>query len=373
MMPELRIASPEGLGIDPDRLAHADALLDAWAQAGAVPAAGRCLGIRGKIVAPRAFGRQRLDAPGAVRDDALWLVASITKPIVVAGAMQLVEQGRLGLDDRVAEYVPEFAAHDKSEVRIRHLMTHTSGLPDQLPNNPELRAAHADLPRFVRETCQIPLLFPPGTRVRYQSMGTLMLAEVVQRIADRPIADQLREHIFGPLGMADTSLGTRPGDESRVVELRVDPEMVGKDWNWNSPYWLALGSPWGGLVTTPADLARFALAFLGGGAREGRRILSAASVAAMTRNQLEGFPGLPEEDRRCRPWGLGWRLAWPGRSDNAGDLFGPGSYGHWGATGTLLWIDPEREAFLVLLTTEPSRDEGRFLARAANAYNACLP
>ncbi len=364
--------SPSLIGIEPERLETLHRLLDGWTRAGILPAAALCVGRRGVALPPISFGRHRLDETPPVRADALFLVASITKPIVVAGAMVLVERGLLGLDDRVAEYVPEFAHHGKDAVTIRHLMTHTSGLPDMLPNNAALRAAHAPMAKFVAETCRQPLLFPPGTRVRYQSMGTLILAEVVARLAGEPAPVFLEEVFFRPLGMRDTALGIHPSDRERVAELRVESEMVGLDWNWNSDYWLRFGSPWGGLITTPADLARFALAMLGGGELDGVRVLSQATVRAMTLNQLTGFPALPEEDRRCRPWGLGWRLGWPGRSDNYGDLVGPNVFGHWGATGTVMWMDPESGAFFVLLTTAPQGDDGRYLARASNVFAACL-
>jgi CubicO group peptidase (beta-lactamase class C family) len=287
--------------------------------------------------------------------------------------MMLVERGRLGLDDRVAEYVPEFAAEGKDEVRVRHLMTHTSGLPDMLPENETLRAGNRPLSDFVAGTCRHPLLFPPGTRVRYQSMGTLMLAEVVVRITGGAIAGFLERELFGPLGMRDTSLGARPETLDRIARVRLSPEQeAASGWNWNSRYWRELGSPWGGLITTPGDLARFCQLFLGEGAVGKTRLLALATVRAMTANQLAGMPAVPEEDRRCRPWGLGWRLAWPGHSSNFGDLLGPRTFGHWGATGTLFWADPDAEGFCVLLTTEPQRDDGRLLARASNAVAAAL-
>ena len=127
--------------------------------------------------------------------------------------------------------------------------------------------------------------------------------------------------------------------------VRQPKEMEGSDWGWMSPYWLALGAPWGGLVTTPADLARFCLMTLNGGALGSVRLLSSATIRTMTSNQFLAMPQIPEEDRRCKPWGLGWRLNWPGHSSNFGDLLGPRSFGHWGATGTLCWIDPDAEAF----------------------------
>jgi CubicO group peptidase (beta-lactamase class C family) len=125
-------------------------------------------------------------------------------------------------------------------------------------------------------------------------------------------------------------------------------------------------------VTTLEDFARLCRMTLDGGTLGKARILGPASIRAMTRNQLDGFPQLAEEDRRCRPWGLGWRLHWPGSSANFGDLIGPNAYGHWGATGTLCWIDPDADAFFLLFTTQPGDDDGRHLARLSNMIAAAL-
>jgi CubicO group peptidase (beta-lactamase class C family) len=111
---------------------------------------------------------------------------------------------------------------------------------------------------------------------------------------------------------------------------------------------------------------------LQGGRLDGVRVLGPATVRAMTGNQLAAMPMVPEEDRRCRPWGLGWRLNWPAHSANFGDLLGPRTYGHWGATGTLCWLDPEADAFAILLTTQPQGDDGRLLARISNLVAAAL-
>jgi CubicO group peptidase (beta-lactamase class C family) len=111
---------------------------------------------------------------------------------------------------------------------------------------------------------------------------------------------------------------------------------------------------------------------LNGGVLNQVRILSPATVRAMTTNQLEAMPLVPETDRRCKPWGLCWRLNWPAHSANFGDLLGPRTFGHWGATGTLCWIDPDAQAFCVLFTTQPQEPEGRFLARISNLVAAAL-
>jgi CubicO group peptidase (beta-lactamase class C family) len=372
-MPSLPIAKPDALCLDPRRLERAEELLQSWIAADRVPAAGWVVGRRGRMLEPRFVGRQApaKNAP-PLRRDALFLVASITKPVTVAAAMLLVERGLLTLEDKVATIVPRFGANGKADVQVRHLMTHTSGLPDMLPNNEALRRAHRPLAAFVQETCKLKLLFPPGTRVSYQSMGTAMLAEIVHQVSGMTVAEFLAKEFFGPLGMKDTSLGWNPAKRERIAAVRVPPEMEKADWNWNTPYWLGFGAPWGGLITSPADFAIYCQMMLNGGTFGNVRVLSPATVRAMTCNQLAVMPQVPEEERRCRPWGLGWRLNWQGHSANFGDLLGPRTYGHWGATGTLCWIDPDAEAFFILFTTQPQEPEGRFLARLSNIIASAL-
>jgi CubicO group peptidase (beta-lactamase class C family) len=366
-------ARPAAIGFDEKRLDRAFDLLGKWCDHDKVLGAGICVGRRGRMIEPRLFGKQQAVANSkAIRDDALFLVASITKPVTVTAAMMLVERGEISLEDRVATYVPAFAAKGKNEVQIRHLMTHTSGLPDMLPDNEKLRKAHKPLSSFVEGTCQVGLAFAPGTRVSYQSMGTLMLAEIVHQVSGKTVHEFVKKEVFEPLGMTDTSLGWQPAKKERIAQVRQGEAELKLDWTWNSAYWLALGAPWGGMITSPADFARFCQMMLNNGELDGVRILSPATVRAMTSNQLAIMPRVPEEDRRCRPWGLGWRLNWPGHSANFGDLLGPRTYGHWGSTGTVCWIDPDAGAFCILFTTQPQEPEGRFLARICNVVAAAM-
>ncbi|MFO0880382.1 MAG: serine hydrolase domain-containing protein [Gemmataceae bacterium] len=372
-MAGLPIASPEALGLDSTRLDRAFALVKHWCDEDRIPGAGLVVGRRGRMIAPRFFGRSRIeDRDSPLKDDALFLVASITKPVTVTAVMMLVERGLLTLEDRVSQHVPAFAARGKADIQVRHLMTHTSGLPDMLPDNEKLRRAHKPLAAFVEGTCQVELLFPPGTRVSYQSMGTLMLAEIVHQITGTTLRAFTRKEIFDPLGMPDTWLGWQGPGRERIAQVRQEAAQLRQDWTWNSPYWLGLGAPWGGMITSPADFTRFCQMMLNEGELDGVRILSPATVRAMTSNQLTCLPGIAEEERRCRPWGLGWRLNWPGHSANFGNLLGPRTYGHWGATGTVCWIDPDAEAFCVLFTTQPQEPEGRYLARVSNLVAAAL-
>jgi len=394
----LEIARPAAIGFDPARIESVYDRLSLWVHEDRVPGVGIAIGRHGKLLEPRVFGRQRPDMSSpAMPDDAIFLIASPTKPITVAAAMMLVERGELELDDFVVEFIPEFASHGKDQIRVRHLMTHTSGLPDQLPENESLRGAHAPLSEFVRRVSELPLSFAPGTAVQYQSMGIAILAEIVQRISNKSLREFLRDELFQPLNLADTSLGapedwwTGPGGRfERFAHVRVSATT---DWDWNSRYWRGFGAPWGGLLTTPREFSLICQLFLDALNGEGptlrlgkgdfgfnqrsnktqpARILSAATARAMTTNQLHSLGAVPEADRRTRPWGLGWRLNWLGHSANFGDLLGPRTFGHWGATGTLVWIDPDAGAFLVLLTTQPQEPDGRYLARISNMVCAAM-
>ena len=350
-----------------------------WCQSNQLPCLAVLTGTAETIAGELHAGRQSPDGPEPLQDDALFLVASITKPIVGMAAIILMERGQLTLADRVVDYIPQFGHAGKYGVEIRHLLTHTSGLPDMLPDNLELRQSHATLTRFVERTCEEPLAFPAGRGVQYQSMGFAILGEIITRITGQSCAEFVRTELFQPLGMEETELGAPDawfsGPSPKV--LRIPPAVVpesqrgGTEWNWNSRYWRQLGAPWGGLLTTAADLATFAQFLLRQGTtKNGDRLISPASIAAATRNQLQSMREVPDEERRCRPWGLGWRLNWPAHTANFGDLLGPHTYGHWGATGTVMWIDPDAGIFGLVLTTLPQEPSGKYLARLSNAIAA---
>ena len=347
--------NPLDFGIDPRRLHHAYDLLEKWTTGKDAPVPGGAIivGRKGKIVAPRFFGRQgpEPDAP-PIRKDGMFLMASITKPIVYMAAMMLVERGKLNLTDRVTRYVPEFKANGKEEVLVHHLFTHTSGLPDMLPNNAEMRRKQAPMQAFldaaVKETT---LAFKPGTKLSYQSMGTAVVAELVQRLSGKRIWEFLKDEIFDPLGLKSTGLGSKGFDRERLVRVQVQDYQVGTDFGWNSQYWQELGAPWGGLYSTPDDFAVICQLMLAGGTRFGRRLLAPATVKMMTENRLDDYPELPEPVRRTQPWGLGWRLNHTGTPDSWSDLLGRHVYGHTGATGTTVWMDAKANGFCILLTT----------------------
>jgi len=372
-------ATVEELGLDPDRWRGVLRLAEELTRSDVLPALTLAVVRRGKLLGPFAFGRRRLsDGSPPVAANDRFVIASLTKPVVAMAVMQLVEQGLIALNDRVHDVLPDYSDPPKRPTTIRHLLTHTSGLPDSLPTNLALRRAHAPLERFVEGACGVSLDFPPGRGVQYQSLGYALLGEIISRVTGTSCGKFLQKSFFEPLEMRNTSLGGFADDvgsefPKRLAEIRVPQEMQGgDDWNWNSHYWRRLGAPWGGMISTAEDMARFCLMMLQNGGTSNGRLLSQASVATATGNRLVEFHDIPEADRRARPWGFGWRLNWPAHSASFGDLLSPIGYGHWGATGTLFWIDPAREAAAVLLSTQPLDREQSPLVRLSNLIAASV-
>jgi CubicO group peptidase (beta-lactamase class C family) len=386
-------AKPEEIGLNPQRLQNAYDLLEGWTSGlrPAIPGAALVVGRRGKIVPPRFFGRQGPEPDAEpIRPDGMFLLASITKPVTHLGAMLLVERGLLNLSDHVTRYIPDFAAHHKADTLVHHLFTHTSGMPDMLKNNVELRKTHAPLKKFIEGAIRdtVPL-FRPGTAFSYQSMGTLIVAEIVQRITRLSIHDFLKREIFDPLGLRSTALGSQGFDRARLVRVET-PDYLSGDFGWNSPYWQELGAPWGGMFSTPEDFAVICQMMLNQGtygsstgqstpaapssrgASGGVRLLSPGTVRAMTANRLDDYPDLPEPLRRVTPWGLGWQLNHPGTPECWSDLLDRSVYGHTGATGTLTWIDPRSESFCILFTTAVRAKAPWRLVHVSNAVAAAL-
>lgn len=363
--------------LDAVRWKQACALAEHWVAEGKIPAIRFVTGTVDETPGTAAYGSQTLDGKTPLVSEPIFLIASITKPVVAMAGLLLIERGLATLSDRVTDFLPDFGKQGKYGVEIRHLLTHTSGLPDMLPNNIALRQENAPLSKFLSEICEIPLSFPPGRGVQYQSTGLLVLAEIIHQVTGQTCSEFLRKEIFRPLGMLDSELGVpddwyASGKVSRVPELRIPAEQAdGTDWNWNSKYWRQLGAPWGGMLTTTSDLARFAQLMLRSGRLpDGTALFSSGLVAAATTNQLEMMGSVPEDERRCRPWGLGWRLNWPGQSASFGDVLSRSAYGHWGATGTLLWIDPAAGTFAIIFSTEPFDQCGGLLVRLSNAISA---
>lgn len=283
----------------------------------------------------RRDGYELVHGFGQATQDTVFLLASITKPMTAAGVLLLRDRGLLAIDDPVRRFVPEFTGGGRDGVTVRQLLTHTSGLPDMLPEDVELRRRHAPLAEFVERACTTPLVGRPGHAVSYQSMGILLAAEIAERITATPFRELLAAEVFAPLGMTGTSLGLggRRVEDTARCQVR---EPTG--WDWNSAYWRDLGAPWGGAHATVRDVARFLAAFHGGDT-----VWAPTTVDEMLSCQTAGHD---------EAWGLGWMLG----TGRFGRACSASTYGHYGATGTVAWHDPETATTCVLLTTRPAAE-----------------
>ena len=349
----LKQVTAEELRIDPRRLQVAYDLMERWTTGPNAPVPGGAIlvGRHGTTVAPRFFGRQGPE-PNAepIRDDAMFYMASVTKPVIFIAGMLLVERGQLNLSDPVTRYVPEFSGDGKDDVQVLHLFTHTSGLPDEPPNNAGLRGRQAPLQEFIQDAIKAKLLYAPGKRFSYSSSGTLLAAEIVQRLSGHSIREFVRDEIITPLGLMSTGLGSQGFARQRLVRTTVPRYQVDNPGNWNSRYWQEFGSPAGGLFSTPQDYAVICAMMLAGGKVNEVQLLSPATVRMMTTNRLNDLPDLPEPVRRTQPWGLGWRLNRPGTTGSWSDLLSRRVFGHTGSAGNMVWMDPDTQGFCIIFT-----------------------
>lgn len=281
---------------------------------------------------------------GAAQPNSRFLIASITKPMTAAALLWLRDRGRLNLSDSASRFLPEFTAAGRDRITIRHLLTHTSGLPDMLPENTALRRRQAPLSEYVRLAFNTPLLFPAGAQWSYSSTGILLAATIAERLDGRPLPQLLAQEIFRPLGMKRTVLGlgklrltdvVRSQTEFAPADLGATPDA--SQWDWNSPYWRGLASPWGGAHSTATDIANFLDAFLH--PRSGLP-LRPETLTEMTRNH---------NPASLLPFGLGFSLG-----ARLGKTLPENSFGHGGSTGTLCWADPAKNRLFVLLTSLPA-------------------
>ena len=301
-----------------------------------IPGAVLFVGHAGQIVHRKAYGRRAV-VPHAepMTADTIFDCASLTKVIATTSSlMKLFEQGKLRLDDRVTEYLPEFQG-GKSPITIRNLMTHFSGMRPDLDLKPAwsgyetgIRMALADKPTAA-----------PGARFVYSDINFILLGEIVRRLSGQTLDAFARRNIFEPLGMTDSMFQPPASLHDRIAP--TEPPLRGVV---HDPTARFMGGVAGhaGLFSTAADLSRFCEMMLGKGSRQGVRIFSPLTVEKFT------TPQSPPDQPILR--GFGWDIDSP-YSSNRGELFPIGSYGHTGFTGTSVWIDPVSQSYVILLTS----------------------
>jgi CubicO group peptidase (beta-lactamase class C family) len=295
--------------------------------------------VQGENIFTRSFGK-------ATNADAMFLLGSISKPISVTALMTLFERGEFKLDDPVRKFLPQFVGDRRDEVTMRHLLTHVSGLPDQLADNHELRNRHAPLSEFVEHAMRTPLQFVPGSKYQYSSMAILLAARVAERLSGTDLRTLVDRAVFQSLKMRHSAQGLGRFKLEDMVACQIEhaaPEAGGgdpkaKDWDWNSPWWRQFGAPWGGTHASAPDLAKFLGEFL----NETGGCLKPETARLMIRNHNPA--GLT-------PRGLGWSVGPLAGSKGCSER----TFGHTGSTGTMAWADPGTRTICIVLTSLPAQ------------------
>ncbi len=344
-----------------------DTIVNEAVEKGEIPGAVLLVGHEGRIIHHRAYGYRALEPEReAMTLDTIFDVASLTKVLATAPALaKLLEEGRLRLNDRVNEYLPEFQDGD-SPITVRELVTHFSGLRPDL----DLEPAWSGYQTGVRLALHDKPVAAPGERFIYSDINYILLAEIVQRLTGTKLAEYVERNFYEPLGMDDTGFEPSLASRDRIAPTEILPgaalPLRGVVHDPTARY---MGGVAGhaGVFATATDVGRFAAMMLGMGEYRGKRVLSPLTVRKMTE------PQTPADQPVLR--GIGWDIDSP-YSTNRGELLPLGSYGHTGFTGTSVWIDPVTRTYIVLMTNRVHPDGGGSVVslrcRVATAVAAAL-
>jgi CubicO group peptidase (beta-lactamase class C family) len=299
-----------------------------------------------------AVGERDLDKHLPMESDTIFWIASMTKPVTSTAIMILEQEGKIGLDDPVAKYIPEFAklrtpSGGPANLTLRHLLTHTSGLaesPD--PKRRLARNLEELVPTFLAE----PMHFEPGTKWEYCQSGINTLGRIIEIVSGESYQDFMQERIFDPLGMKNTTYYPSTDQKNRLAvsyamkdgkltptDNKLLPGPVGDRSHYAPPN--------GGLFSTAEDYCKFCRMLLNGGTLDGKQILAPESVKEMTRIQTDDLPKvgfIPGSS-----WGLAVGIVREPVGMTA--MLSPGTFGHGGAYGTQAWIDPKKDRIYLLL------------------------
>jgi len=336
----------------------------------AFPGATLAIGYRGKV-SLHAFGKQTYDAKSpAVAGNTMYDIASLTKVVATTTLVAKLEEGDfpvpIDLDAKVERYLPEWASGPQPEwrhrVTVRHLLTHTSGLPPFKEYWRTSKSKQDTLNKIFAE----PLEYEPGTKEVYSDLGIILMAEIIERLTGKPLDILAREYIFAPLGMVNSMYNPPKKIWPTIAPTEMDNQyrhrqIQGEVHDENAA---AIGGVSGhaGVFSTAPDLAAFCQMLLDGGVYAHQRILRRATIAEFTTPQQ-----LSSGTRT-----LGWAAPTPGGS--SGQFFGPHSFGHTGFTGTSIWVDPDKQVFVVFLTNRvyPTRENQKHIKVRPALHDAVM-
>jgi uncharacterized protein YbbC (DUF1343 family)/CubicO group peptidase (beta-lactamase class C family) len=353
----------EDQGAQSANLAALDSVVQSAIQNHEIPGAVLLVGHEGRVIYRKAFGNRSLEPTQApMTIDTIFDIASLTKVVATTTAvMQLVDQGKVRLNDPVVKYIPEFGQNDKGDITVRDLLTHHSGL------TPDLDLAHPWAGRDVAYQMAFAAIpaSPPGARFVYSDINFIVLGALIERVSGIPLDSYGTQDIFVPLGMSHTRFRPPAEWSQQIAPTEYDEHGQMLHGVVHDPTARRMGGVAGhaGVFSTADDLAKFAQFLLNGGP-----ILSSLAIRKMT------SPQQPPTSPAIR--GFGWDIDSP-FSSNRGELLPVGSFGHTGFTGTSMWIDPSTRTYVILLTNAVHpRGQGKAIslrAKVATTVAAAIP
>ena len=381
---ELPRSTPEQVDLSSPRLALITETLKADIAAGKIPGAVLLVARHGKVAYFESVGKLDVTTDVAMSKDAIFRIYSMSKPITSVAVMMLVEDGKLKLDDPIAQYLPEFAKMTvgvekpdasgkpiletvpaRRPINVQDLMRHTSGLTygffgpglvKQAYNEANLNADDPDNAEFAKRIARLPLAYQPGTTWDY-SNSTDILGRVIEVVSGKSLLAFEKERLLDPLGMTDTSFYvTDAARQKRIAEPLANDRNFGVGANISDPRVARkLESGGGGMVSTATDYAQFLQMLLNGGTMDGKRYLGPSTLRLMTADHANAGAGVAPGPLYLPGAGYGFGLGFAVRRAT-GEAPYPGEAGeyYWGgAGGTYMWVDPKSDMFVVFMMQSP--------------------
>lgn len=353
----LRYDEPEVVGLSRDSLNRVDQIMQDAVFDSTFPGGVVAVVKNGTIAYQKGFGYETYEKLNPIKENAIYDLASLTKVTATTPAiMRLVDEEKISLNDKVSDYFSEFDEGKKSNITIRNLLLHNSGLPPFRVYIDSLKSEDEIINAIKNE----PLIYEPGTQYKYSDLGFILLGEIIEEVTDKPLDQYLRSEFYYPLGMSSTFFN--PKNIGEWIARRIPPTEIDTTYRIKTiqaeahderAYYLNGVAGHAGLFSTASDLAIYCQMLLNDGSYAGKRYLDSATVAQFSRRQSKlanrgyGF------DRKSKGF------------STAGSLTSDKTFGHTGFTGTSYWLDPERDLAIIILTnrTYPHRSYGKKISR----------
>lgn len=349
-------SSPQGAWLDPDKLQAAFRIVAGWVEEGTVPGAVALVARRGRIADTWAGGHLS-GAPDArpMSVDTPFAAASITKVVTALALLRQIDEGKATLDTPAQHILPKWRAAWAEKVTLKQLLSHTSGLPPDLPRRTLNYEDHNSLDVIIDAFMQMPLNYQPGAKLIYSNAGYGIIGRVVEKLSGKSFREVVWSSVLGPLWMNDTWFGSPPADRLDRIATVEGTDRPGTDLDpYNGAYFRGLGHTWGGMFSSASDIATLAQLFLD----NGKPLLDVGTALAAIRNWTNGLQGgfaggsaFPTGD-----WGLGWEVKGARGEHWTGKYTSHATFGHIGMSGTFVWADPMRDLVCVLLTNRTTNN-----------------